>query len=77
MKKLIEDVVKRMSESIVFEMQFREKMSFLKKVDVLKPYDSCSRMRVGDGFPKEQEIEKRGKYGTRTFQNHTKMMLEQ
>ena len=77
MKKLLEDVVQRMPESIVFEMQFRETMSFLKKVDVRKPYDSCSRMRVGDSSPKRQEIEQIVKSGEQTFQNHTKMMLEQ
>ena len=76
MKKHVKMVSKSIRNLIVSEVAFHEKMSFLKKVDVRKPYDSCSRMRVGDSSPKRQEIEKNVKSGKRTLQNRTKMMLE-
>ena len=52
MKKHVKMVSKSIRNLIVSEVAFREKMSFLKKVDVRKPHDSCSRMRVGDSSPK-------------------------
>ena len=34
------------------------KTSFPKKLNVRKPHESCSRIRVGEGSPKEEEIKK-------------------
>ena len=32
------------------------KIKFSEKMDVRKPHDSCSRIRVGEGSPKTKEI---------------------
>ena len=41
-----------------FENWFREKSTFLKRVNPRKPLYSCSRIGVGEGSPKMKEIKK-------------------
>ena len=72
MKKSMEMVLKSTRNLIVSEVTFRGNLSFLKKVDVRKPHDSCSGIRLGDGSRKKQELYKIGENGKRTFPNHTK-----
>ena len=50
MKKHATMILKSMRNWIVLEMQFRERFSFLKKYDVRKPYDSCSKNTCWRGF---------------------------
>ena len=76
MKKYVNIVLKSTRILIVSEVASRGNLSFLKKVDVRKPYDSCSGIRLGDGSRKKQEIQKIGKSGKRTFPNHTKHVPE-
>ena len=76
MKKYVEMVLKSTRILIVSEVAFRGNLSFLKKVDVRKPHDSCSGIRVGDGSRKKQELDKIGEYGKQTFPNHTKSVPE-
>ena len=40
-----------------FENNFHEKTSFRKRVHVRKPYESSSRIRVGEGSPENEKIE--------------------
>ena len=42
-----------------FENRFREKSTFLKRVNPRRPLYSCSRIGVGEGSPKTKEIKKR------------------
>ena len=56
MKKYVKMVSKSTRILIVSEVAFRGNLSFLKKVDVRKPHDSCSGIRVGDGSRKKQEL---------------------
>ena len=43
---------------ILFETCVHEKSYFSKKANVRKPYESCSRIRVGEGSPKDSKIKK-------------------
>jgi len=51
-------VLKSTRNLIVSEVAFRGNLSFLKNVDVRKPYDSCSGIRVGDGSRKNKNSKK-------------------
>ena len=42
----------------VFRNVVSRKTSFPKKLHVRKPYESSSRIRVGEGSPKEKDIKK-------------------
>ena len=54
---------------ILSEEGVHEKTYFSKKVNVRKPYESCSRMRVSEGSPKKKEIEQMRKHFNNTFKN--------
>ena len=56
----------------VFEICFREKSSFSKKVNVLKAYESSIRIRVREGSPKNKEIKKRGKSVKKLSKNRSR-----
>ena len=58
MKNYVKMVLKSTRILIVSEVVFRGNFSFLKKVDVRKPYDSCSGIRVGDGSRKNKNSNK-------------------
>ena len=58
MKKHVKMVLKSTRILIVSEVTFRGNLSFLKKVDVRKPHDSCSGIRVGDGSRKNKNSNK-------------------
>ena len=58
MKKHVKMVSKSIRNLIVSEVAFRGNLSFLKKVDVREPYDSCSGIRVGDGSRKNKNSNK-------------------
>ena len=45
-------------------------------MDVRKPHDSCSRIRVGEGSPKTKENKQIGNLKNATLQKHTKMCWE-
>ena len=53
-KKYVKMVLKSTRNLIVSEVAFRGNLSFLKKVNVRRPYDSCSGIRVGDGSRKNK-----------------------
>ena len=57
---------------ILSEEGVHEQTYFSKKANVRKPYESCSRIRVGEGSPKKKEIEKTRK----TLEKHSKIGLE-
>jgi len=57
---------------ILSEEGLHEKTYFSKKVNVRKPHESCSRIRVGEGSPKKKEIEKMRKI----LEKHSKIGLE-
>ena len=58
--KIDENSMRKLSYILIFsEEGVHEKTFFSKKVNVRKPYESCSRIRVGEGSPKKKEIEKR------------------
>ena len=59
-----------LSENCLFE-----KSTFLKKVNVLKPYESSSRMRVGEVSPKKKEVNKIGKAEQKNLQQPSKQIL--
>ena len=76
MKKHVKMVSKSIRILIVSEVAFREKMSFLKKVDVRKPHDSCSRIGVCEGPSKKKEIKKIGKVIKYIFKNRARKGMQ-
>ena len=60
-RKIEEKVMRKQTYILmIFGIAFHEKSSFSKKVHVRKPHDSCSRIGVREGPPKNKETEKRG-----------------
>ena len=57
---------------MIFGIAFHENSSFSKKVHVRKAYDSCSRIGVREGSPKNKEIKKRGKSVKKLSKNRSR-----
>ena len=57
-------------------INFLKASSFLKKVNVRKQHDSCSRIRVGEGSPKKKEIKQGVRSEKQAIQTNAKHVLE-